>query len=47
MIGGGDVQRYKKIGLGLAYKPADFSNDLRVVGDYSDYGWYMHVQGKY
>jgi hypothetical protein len=35
------------IGFGLGYNFTDFSSDLRFDSDYSEYGWFLRVQGKY
>ena len=35
------------VGLGVGYNFTDFSSDLRFDSDYSEYGWYLRIQGRY
>ena len=35
------------VGLGVGYNFTEFSSDLRFDSDYSEYGWFLRVQGKY
>ena len=39
--------RFEHVGLGLGYNFTDFSSDLRFNSDYSEYGWFLRIQGKY
>jgi len=39
--------RFEHVGLGLGYNFTDFSSDLRYDSDFSEYGWFLRVQGKY
>jgi hypothetical protein len=38
---------FEHIGLGLGYNFTDFSSDLRFDSDFSEYGWFLRIQGKY
>jgi hypothetical protein len=38
---------FEHLGVGLGYNFTDFSSDLRFDSDYSEYGWFLRVQGKY
>ncbi|MFQ5982306.1 MAG: hypothetical protein ACE5KS_02915, partial [Woeseiaceae bacterium] len=38
---------FEHIGLGLGYNFTDFSSDLRFDSDYSEYGWFLRIQGRY
>jgi hypothetical protein len=35
------------VGLGIGYNFTDFSSDLRFDNDYSEYGWFLRIQGRY
>ncbi|MFQ5549066.1 MAG: OmpA family protein [Woeseia sp.] len=39
--------RFEHVGLGLGYNFTDFSSDLRFDSDYSEYGWFLRIQGRY
>ena len=39
--------RFEHIGLGVGYNFTDFSSDLRFDSEFSEYGWFLRVQGKY
>lgn len=39
--------RFEHLGLGLGYNFTDFSSDLRFDNAFSEYGWFLRVQGKY
>jgi uncharacterized repeat protein (TIGR01451 family) len=39
--------RFEHVGLGVGYNFTDFSSDLRFDNEYSEYGWFLRVQGKY
>lgn len=38
---------FQNMGLGLGYNFTEFSSDLRFDSDYSEYGWFLRIQGKY
>jgi len=38
---------YEHVGIGVGYNFTEFSSDLRFDSDYSEYGWFLRVQGKY
>ncbi|MCH8059597.1 MAG: OmpA family protein [Proteobacteria bacterium] len=35
------------VGLGVGYNFTEFSSDLRFDSDYSEYGWFLRIQGQY
>ncbi len=35
------------VGLGVGYNFTDFTSDLRFDSDYSEYGWFLRIQGRY
>ena len=35
------------VGLGVGYNFTEFSSDLRFDSDYSEYGWFLRIQGTY
>jgi hypothetical protein len=37
----------KHVGLGVGYNFTEFSSDLRFDSDYSEYGWFLRIQGEY
>ena len=39
--------RFEHVGLGVGYNFTDFSSELRFDSDYSEYGWFFRIQGKY
>jgi uncharacterized repeat protein (TIGR01451 family) len=39
--------RFEHVGLGLGYNFTDFSSDLRFDNAFSEYGWFLRIQGKY
>jgi len=39
--------RFEHMGLGVGYNFTDFSSELRFDNDYSEYGWFFRIQGKY
>ncbi len=38
---------FEHLGVGFGYNFTDFSSDLRFDSDYSEYGWFLRIQGKY
>jgi hypothetical protein len=38
---------FEHVGVGVGYNFTEFSSDLRFDSDYSEYGWFLRVQGKY
>jgi len=38
---------FEHLGIGVGYNFTEFSSDLRFDSDYSEYGWFLRVQGKY
>ena len=37
----------KHVGLGVGFNFTEFSSDLRFDSDYSEYGWFLRIQGEY
>ena len=35
------------VGLGVGFNFTEFSSDLRFDSDYSEYGWFLRIQGTY
>ncbi|MCH8074019.1 MAG: hypothetical protein IIA09_18975, partial [Proteobacteria bacterium] len=38
---------FEHIGIGAGYNFTEFSSDLRFDSDYSEYGWFLRLQGMY
>ena len=38
---------FEHMGVGVGYNFTDFSSDLRFDSNYSEYGWFLRIQGKY
>jgi uncharacterized repeat protein (TIGR01451 family) len=38
---------FENMGLGVGFNFTEFSSDLRFDSDYSEYGWFFRVQGRY
>ncbi len=38
---------FEHIGIGAGYNFTEFSSDLRFDSDYSEYGWFLRLQGTY
>jgi len=39
--------RLEHIGIGVGYNFTEFSSDLRLDSEYSEYGWFLRLQGTY
>jgi hypothetical protein len=39
--------RLEHIGIGVGYNFTEFSSDLRFDNEYSEYGWFLRLQGTY
>ena len=38
---------FEHLGVGMGYNFTDFSSDLRFDSNYSEYGWFLRLQGRY
>jgi hypothetical protein len=38
---------FEYVGIGIGYNFTEFSSDLRFDSDYSEYGWFLRLQGTY
>ena len=38
---------FEYVGIGVGYNFTEFSSDLRFDSDYSEYGWFLRLQGTY
>ena len=38
---------FEHVGIGVGYNFTEFSSDLRFDSDYSEYGWFLRLQGMY
>ncbi|MCP4386818.1 MAG: hypothetical protein GY802_00860 [Gammaproteobacteria bacterium] len=38
---------FEHVGIGVGYNFTDFSSDIRFDSDYSEYGWFLRLQGTY